>query len=308
MEVSSAEMESLLKTPFSEPLPQVVKRATKAAKTMPVAEAWHAVGHKMPGDVHALLQEGRNTTQQGKLRTQTRTSATGLGDEKVFDKAMAFINNEYKIVREELDLELLECGFFKLQKESVLFETQDKLDSIAMDMGLAEATMNACQAEIQKQNDIIEVKSLELYKLTTWCQAVHDQLAAIKSAAEEDLRVINLIIETAKKECAAGTSSSGFLQVQACLGSAGTTHFESNNRFVQEQAGKFTQVTSQQAFQQALFELYGYDTPLPGKLNLQALGDFDDDDSDDFPDEEGQSLIQLNKKDAPSAGTSNRAS
>merc|ERR1719454_910480 len=133
-------------------------------------------------------------------------------DDRVFNKAMAFINNEYKIVREELDLKLLECGFFKLQKESLLFETQDALDSIAMDMGLAEATMNACQAEIQKQNDIIEVKSLELYKLTTWCQAVHDQLAAIKSAAEEDLRVINLIIETAKKECAA-PASSGFLQV-----------------------------------------------------------------------------------------------
>jgi len=303
-EVSSAEMESLLKQQFSEPLPKVIQRANREAKVMPVTEAWHAVGHKMPDEVHALLQEGRNTTQKSMLRA----TSSPLADSKVFDKAMAFINNEYKIVREELDLELLECGFFKLQKESVLFETQDKLDSIAMDMGLAEATMNACQAEIQKQNDIIEVKSLELYKLTTWCQAVHDQLAAIKSAAEEDLRVINLIIETAKKECAAGTSSSGFLQVQACLGSAGTTHFESNNRFVQEQAGKFTQVTSQQAFQQALFELYGYDTPLPGKLNLQALGDFDDDDSDDFPDEEGQSLIQLNKKDAPSAGTSNRAS
>merc|ERR1719386_548386 len=98
-EVSSAEMESLLQQQFSEPLPKVMKRAEKAAKTMPVKEAWHAVGHKMPGDVQALLQqEGRNTTQQGKLRTKTDTKATGLGDDKVFTKAMSFINNEYKIV------------------------------------------------------------------------------------------------------------------------------------------------------------------------------------------------------------------
>merc|ERR1719409_443326 len=122
-----------------------------------------------------------------KLRSTVKQAPTGLGDDRVFDKAMAFINAEYKIVREELDLKLLECGFYKLQKESLLFETQDKLDELAMDMGLAEATMNACQAEITKQNDHIDVKTAELNKLTAWCKTVHDELAAIKAAAEEDL-------------------------------------------------------------------------------------------------------------------------
>merc|ERR1719240_1673854 len=225
-------------------------------------------------DTHAISLRAKN---KGKV-----VGPTGLGDDRVFNKAMAFINSEYKIVREELDLKLLECGFFKIQKESLLFETQDKLDELAMDMGLAEATMNACQAEIRKQHDIIEVLQLELDKLTRWCKIVHDELFAIKAAAEEDLRVINLILSVAKEECAK-MAANGFLQVHACLGPDDTTHFKASGDFLQEQAGKFKQTSSQQAFQQVLFELYGVDQPLPGKLNLKNLDEFDDDDSDDFP-------------------------
>jgi hypothetical protein len=311
---ASMEMEvhSLLKQSWAEPLPKVVKRATKLSKTMPVKEALQTVGHKMSGEIHALLQEARNTTQQSKLRTNSDsgTSATGLGDDKVFNKAMAFINNEYKTVREQLDLKLMECGFFKLQKESLLYETQDKLDELAMDMGLAEATMNACQAEIKKQMDHIEVKTQELNKLTAWCQVVHDELAAIKNAAEEDLKVINIILDVAKKECA--QAANNFIQIHACLGPDDRTHFEASAGFMQEQASKFKQKSTQQAFQTMLFELYGPDKKLPGKLDLKSLDEFDDDDSDDFPEElmqaNGQSFIQLESSQAPSAGTSSQAS
>merc|ERR1719240_2369883 len=138
-------------------------------------------------------------------------------------------------------------------------------------------------AEIRKQNDIIEVKSAELFKLTTWCKIVHDELFAIKSAAEEDLRVINLILSVAKEECAK-QAANGFLQVHACLGPDDTTHFQASGDLIQTQASKFKQTSSQQAFQRALFELYGVDQPLPGKLNLKALDEFDEDDTgtDDF--------------------------
>merc|ERR1719236_75066 len=201
----------------------------------------------MNKEIRGLLQS--NSSTESNLRS-SKQAPTGLGDDRVFNKAMAFINAEYKIVREELDLKLLECGFFKLQKEGLLFETQDKLDELAMDMGLAEATMNACQFEIRKQNDIIEVKLAELYKITTWCKIVHDELAAIKAAAEEDLRVINLILSVAKEECAK-MAASGFLQVHACLGPDGTTHFKTSasekeqSDFLQEQASKFKETSSQ---------------------------------------------------------------
>merc|ERR1719316_1679620 len=322
-----AEIEGLLKMQFAEPLPTVLKRAQKNSKTMHINEALNTVGHKMTSDIRGLLVSP-NTTREGSLRATSFASvatapAGGLGKQSTFDKAMAFINHEYKIVREELDLKLLECGFFKLLKEGLLFETQDKLDELAMDMGLAEATMNACQAEIRKQHDIIEDLSAELFKVTTQCKIIHDELAAIKAMAEEDLRVINLILSVAKEECekmakewaAASAAANGFIQVHACLGPDGTTHFEAND-FLQEQASKFKQTSSQQAFQRVLFELYGFDSPLPGKLNLAALDSFDDD-TDDFPDDEttqvetakSGSLAQVNSSVAqPAAGTSNAAS
>merc|ERR1719262_620898 len=313
---SNEEVKSLFALQFAEPLPTYLKRAQKASKTIPVEEALKTVGHKMTGEIKGLLQGG--ATVKSGLRSN---AAPGFASPSVFDKAMAFINNEYKIVREELDLKLLECGFFKLQNEGLLFETQDKLDELAMDMGLAEATMNACQAEIAKQQDIIEDLSAELYKVTTQCKIIHDELAAIKAMAEEDLRVINLILEVAKEEGAkmaaewkAAGPARGFIQVHACLGPDGTTHFEAPD-FLQEQASKFKQTSSQQAFQRVLFELYGFDSPLPGKLNLASLDDFDDD-TDDFPPELTQaetanidSFVQVNSSVAPpAAGTSNKAS
>merc|ERR1719161_764399 len=110
-------------------------------------------------------------------------------------------------------------------------------------------------------------------------------------------------------------AANGFLQVQACLGPDDTTHFRAQGDFLQEQASKFKQTSSQQAFQRMLFELYGMDQPLPGKLNLKALDEFDDDDdNDDFPDalmqEQNKAFVQLNASDfaSPSAGTSNSAS
>merc|ERR1719262_1417969 len=144
---------------------------------------------------------------------------------------MAFLNNEYMIVREKLDLKLLECGFFKLIKEKMLYEVQDKLDEIAMDMGLCEATMESCMGEIQKQSDIIKKLETELAEVTRECKIIHDELAAAKALVEEDLRVINLILNVTREECVkmgvkVSAASASLLTVHACLGHDGKTYFE----------------------------------------------------------------------------------
>jgi len=219
---------------------------------------------------------------------------------------------EIEVVRQELDLKLLECGFYKIKKEALLFETQDKLDEIAMDLGLAEAIIQACQAEIRKQEDFIEERTAVLHKIEKECKDTHDALAEVKESAEEDLRVVNLILDVAKEECDK-QKAAGFLQVQACLNNDGRTFFKTSNAFVQDQVGKFKKTSSQQAFQRALFELFGMEQPLPGKLEISAFNDVDDDyaeESDDFPDglmlQADQSLIQIgNHKQTPS---SNKAS
>merc|ERR1719335_1848496 len=100
-----------------------------------------------------------------------------------------------------------------------------------MDMGLAEATMTKCQNEIKRQSDYIDVRSAELATLEKQCYDRHMELKAIKEAAEEDLRIITLILKTAKEECDA-QNAGGFLQVQACLNNDGRTYFKTDNSFV----------------------------------------------------------------------------
>jgi len=85
---------------------------------------------------------------------------------------------------------------------------------------------------------------------------------------------------------------------------------------LQDQASKFKQKSSLQAFQQILFEMY--DAPLPGKLNLPLLDDIDGDvdETDDFPDAltmyDQSSFVQTGtdstSMEAPDAGTPNKAS
>jgi fructose-specific phosphotransferase system component IIB len=187
-----------------------------------------------------------------------------------------------------------------------LYETQDKLDEIAMDIGLAEAVINACQAEIEKQTRFIEERTSVLRKLEKECKDTHDVLAEVKAAAEEDLRVINLILDTAKEECDK-QKAAGFLQVQACLNDKGRTYFKTSNALIEAQAGKLKSTSSQQMMQRALFEMFAMEQPLPGKLDLGAFGDSDDDDeSDDFPDglmlQNGESFVQIqSSKQEPSA-------
>merc|ERR1719217_532547 len=255
-----------------------------------------------PGSARALV----NSASQGAV------SRGGLQDDSTFGKAMAFINGEYMTVREKLDLKLLECGFFKLIKEKLLYETQDKLDEIAMDMGLAKATMESCQGEIQKQQDILYNLKVELAELERQCKLTHDELFAAKVLVEEDLKVINLILNVTREECVkmgvkvSAASSASMLQtgqlmtVHAYLGHDGRTYFESGNSLIQKQADKLKTVSSQQAYQRALFEIYGMNSPLPGKLNLKDLDDFDSDDTDDFPEGLSQALAQEGKSEPES--------
>merc|ERR1719191_2189140 len=176
-----------------------------------------------------------STSLRSLVKTQSDSevhAVGGLSDDSTFGKAMAFINGEYMTVREKLDLKLLECGFFKLIKEKLLYETQDKLDELAMDMGLAEATMENCVGEIQKQNDIIYTLTVELNELTRQCKLTHDELYAAKVLVEEDLKVINLILNVTREECVkmgvkvSAASSASLLTVHACLGQDGKTYFE----------------------------------------------------------------------------------
>jgi len=109
-------------------------------------------------------------------------------------------------------------------------------------------------------------------------------------------------------------ASASLLTVHACSGVDGKTYFEmGGSASIQKASSKFKTTSSQQAFQRALFEIYGMDSPLPGKVNLQLLDDFDSNDMDDFPDElnpdSGESFVQMHsqlQREGPNSGTSNK--
>merc|ERR1719440_1044640 len=198
-----------------------------------------------------------------------------LQDSKVFDKAMAFMNTQVKIVREKMDIKLFECGFFKLEKEGLLYETQDILDEIAQDISLAEATIEKCQGEIAELNLELSKKRAELSEHLAWCAKIRAELEAEKAIIEEDLRVINLIKDTTVEECKDKVKPP-FL-IQACVSADGTTDFETTDQKLQEHAGKLETVSAQKAFQLMLFQAYGgLGAALPGKVDLMGLLGADD--------------------------------
>merc|ERR1719498_418762 len=168
---------------------------------MPLHDAMVSVGHKLSSDVHKLVDEPKApspsvTAQSESVQSKAfvsshGSSSLGLGSlqvSAVFDKAMAFMNLQIKTAREKMDIKLFECGFFKLEKEGLLYETQDILDEIAQDISLAEATIEHCQGEIAELSLELSKKREELAEHLAWCAKIRAGLEKEKAIIEEDLR------------------------------------------------------------------------------------------------------------------------
>merc|ERR1719191_2390816 len=249
---SAAQVQSLLGLAFSEPLHVVIARAKDNAKNMSIDQALQHMKTVTP-EVKSLLSETKGKTafmkepvapqaapqQQAAVSVDNNYAVTthaGLGDlhsSAVFDKAMAFLNEQFKTAREKMDIKLFECGFFKLEKEGLLYETQDRLDEIAQGISLAEATIEKCQGEIARLERIIAVKSAELKEHLHQCALIRAELEHEKSLIEEEIRVIDLIIDTTKTEC-----GMKFFLIQACAEENGQTTFEFGSKKMQQLASK----------------------------------------------------------------------
>jgi len=321
--LSTAGIEELLKLKFAEPLPVVMARAKKNSNTLPLKEALKKVHHTLPSEVHMFIEQDNSTHALVKSSTGA-SSHFGLGNlhqSAVFDKAMAFMNEQVKIAREKMDIKLFECGFFKLEKEGLLYRTQDTLDSIAQGISLAESTIEKCQGEIAALSITLSEKRGELAEHLAWCAKIRAELEAEKAIIEEDLRVIDLIKDTTVKECSAKISGLPTkLLIQACVSADGKTEFQTTSSLIEEQADQFKSVSAQNAFQMVLFEVYGgLGAALPGKVDLMGLTGADTDTSDEddvgYDDEvPAQSFIQTKNKlqelrsvGGPSAPTKNKA-
>merc|ERR1719171_3410195 len=176
-------MKMLLNLKFAEPLPVVMARAKKTAASLSMHAALEHVAQPLSSEVHAFIQL-HNTTAQHALTSSQGGGSAGLGslqESAVFAKAMGFMNTELKAAQEKMDVKLFECGFFKLEKEGLLYETQDVLDEIAQDISLAEATIEKCQGEIGELSSELATKREELREHLYWCGQVRAVLEKEKS-------------------------------------------------------------------------------------------------------------------------------
>jgi len=295
---------SLLKLQFSEPLPVVLARAQKTSEAMPLSQAVQSVGHRMSPEVSGLIQQPAALVGSA----NKATGNVGLGslqNSAVFDKAMAFLNDEFKSSREKMDIKLFECGFFKVEKEGLLYEVQDTLDTIAEGISNAEGLIEECNGKIAKLNGEITRLSEDLWHHEHECMIVRMDLEAQKAVIEEDLRVIEMIIDTTLKECTPTT----MLLVQACVGENGRTSFQLNSADLMKKISSLKTPEAKKAVQTVMYEVFiSTNTQLPGAVDLAELGT--DDEGADFEGEEGTpSLLQTSSIiSGPASPTKNVAS
>jgi hypothetical protein len=285
------ELVQLLKVKFAEPLTDMISRAKQNAKVMALDEALQVVGTRLHPEAQSFLQEHHTHKEVAahsvaKQHGARKSFMSNAGSSAVLDKAVGFINKEYKQVREVMDVKLLECGSFKIQKENELFETQDASDEIAIDLGLQNAVIQKNLGLKEENLAALSKLEAELASVKSECSKIRSELRKSVSLLQSDLKIIDTVIKETKATCA-----NGLLQVHACVGDDGKTFFKAGNSLIQQQADQLKSQTAQQAFQQAMFAAYGMDaSKLRAPINLHKMGGFDDDDSDDFPDmSEGES-------------------
>jgi hypothetical protein len=195
-DLAGASIKTLLNLQFSEPLPTVISRAKKTAEVMDIGEALSHVGKGIPQEIRKLIQ-GNMSLIQGKSQFRDRTKP-----KDVFATAMAFLNHEYNLVREKIDVKLFECGFFKIVKEKEIQETEDRLSSISQDMALASAVIDRALAERETLEGMISKKREMLREHLNTCKSIRSEIEADRATIQQDYSMIKIIIEVTMKECA----------------------------------------------------------------------------------------------------------
>merc|ERR1719392_5156 len=105
-----------------------------------------------------MPKNGANTT----ALSQTHGNAKGapapspFGKGTILEKAMRFLNSEFKDIREKMDVKLFECGFFKVEKEGALHLVQSDIDRLAEEIGMLEKDIAYAKLMIEAQQRELE--------------------------------------------------------------------------------------------------------------------------------------------------------
>merc|ERR1719408_890290 len=139
---------------------------------------------------------------------------------------MRFLNKELQQYREELDVKLFECGFFKVEKEGALDLIQADIVRLAEEIGMLEKDIAQAKLNIESQQRELERLQGELKDHLASCEETREALIAERNLVQSDLDVATIILDVADKECQkAGTT---FLEIQSCAGDNGRATFRTN--------------------------------------------------------------------------------
>lgn len=126
------------------------------------------------------------------------------GKESVsIQKANRYLNAEYKEVCEKLDVILLNCGMYKVEKEDLVDSSNKDIVSLDTAVGEYIAAIHHSQSVIDQQNSLLEKLHSNLDAHMLSCKRQIATIDAQIAIVQDDLNVVHTIIEAGEDACKA---------------------------------------------------------------------------------------------------------
>jgi hypothetical protein len=225
------------------------------------------------GHEDLMLQDAGNTTQflASNAKKEDSSAQGPFGAGTKLEKAMNFLNGEFKDIRKKMDVKLFECGFFKVEKVKELNLVVDDIARLAEKITLLEGKISNYQAEIIAEQRNLDKLEMELGEYLENCQETREALLEEERLIKDDRDVAQLIIDVARKEC----GLTKLLGIKACVSADGTTEFTTENDDLQSAITKLKTPAAQAAMQRVLYESSGLeDEELPGSAPPPQMAPF----------------------------------
>merc|ERR1719473_1627883 len=197
---------------------------------------------------------------QGGKKGAPAPSPFGTGTK--LEKAMRFLNAEFKDIREKMDVKLFECGFFKVEKEGALHLVQADINRLAEQIGMLEKDIAYAKLMIEAEQRELERLQEELKDHLASCEETREALIEERDMVQSDLDVATIILDVADKECQKATM---LIEIKSCAGEDGRATFTTSNAAMQSAIDKLRTPEAKAAAERMLFEASQLDDDdLPG--------------------------------------------
>jgi len=284
------EIEELKSTTFDELL-VVLHRVQGDAEKLSFNEALERFSTKVPEDIMETLKPKAAMLQSGFMAAppSTANSSTEIvssqaqvegapipspfGKGTKLEKAMRFLNKEFQEIREQMDVKLFECGFYKVEKEGALDLIQADIERLAEEIGMLEKDIAYAKLMIEAEQRELERLQGELKDHLASCEETREALIEERDMVQSDLDVATIILDVADKECQKATM---LIEIKSCAGEDGRATFTTSNAAMQSAIDKLRTPEAKAAAERMLFEasqLDADDVPGDAPAMLQETAD-----------------------------------